>query len=804
MSELHRKVSIDLLKSISSFAVRTPRGQKDPGHMRWDPRSNTQTKSEAIIYELGRNTDNLGVHLFGNSLDVDIDTDNPLLMEALDLMLPFTPHIWGRKSRPRTHRFYEVVLSPSSPAFHPRDFPFLQVLEADENLKVEIRGGEMKAGQYSLLPGSLHPSGEEYEWTDIHGANVTPVATDLMRVVNGVRFACVAAKIAEYWNEGSRNSLCMAFSGFLFRACQHIEDMGSSSGLYFGKPEALEILRTVMTIANDDEADEQMRIRTFEKTWDKAEAGDPVSGASTIEKITGDKEIIALLYTLMADTPALVELDDFMARYAVRNNTSNVIDLEKAGDRNAVSIMTVNDFRNSYMHKTVQGASGKSSMVNILLASSRAVRVEGFTFDPRTTEKLVEEHGGLWVNQWQGHDIPPHEDEATKADVQPFLTYVWEVLAQQDTARYHWVLAWIADLFQRPHRKSGTALALIGKPGSGKSMLGAKFLRPIIGRNHSMATNTLESLVGNFNADSGCMLLVQCDEATNSRRKADAMRLKSMITDEMRRIEPKGINAYQQPDYARYVFTSNEYDDALAILDGNDDRRFTVLETLNVYATQDPRATMLEKQNFWGPIYGWAEVEHNKPHVENLSKLHRYLLDYDYEEADVRLPLETQMKRNLSQHSQRGLDDFLMQIINSESPFDGMNTRDGAPAAFKKDNLGHFVKVTDDWPTHISYTRLEEAYEAYRRKRGVVGSTPAYNAQQLKDELKRRGILRITKNEVHRIRYKEETNDGITNHRVRVSDFPSRKDMEQYLDTKFGFRVDEATHDYDLTQKDEF
>lgn len=789
--DLHREVSLSLLKSGVGYAVRTPRGQKDPGHLGmqggWDPSANSPEKSRLNIEALERNNDNLGVHLFGAFVDVDVDTDSPFMVPALDFFLPPTAHIWGRKSRPRTHRLYGVSLPGVDPAstFDPSAYPFLRTLSKHEGLSVEIRGGEARSGQYSLLPGSLHPSGEAYEWVDPAAAKATPATVDLLRVVNGVRFACAVAAIAPYWTEGNRNSLCMALSGFMHRAAAHCQDLNTAYGLEFGKKQAEDLLRGLMHVAGDDETDYNMRLKTFTTTWEKADAGHPVQGATSIQKLTGNDEIVSVLYALLTDSPDLVELDEFMARYAVRNNTSNIIDLAKVGAQNVQFVMTVTDFHNSHMHRTItNGSTGeRRKMTGILMSSSRAIRVDGLAFVPGAGE-MVDKDGGLFVNQWRGFDVAPAVS-ATDEDAKLFVDYVHKIVANGSEEAAKWVLDWCAQMFQEPGRKPGTALVLVGKPGSGKTFLFEKVLRKIIGRNHSLSTNNVETLLGNFNIDSSAKILVCCNEALNSRRRADANKLKSMITDETRRVEPKNINAFEVEDHTRYGFTSNEETDAVAILDGDSDRRYTVLKVCEDYAYKSNVPDKV-KAEYWDALHQWTEDR------ENLAKLHRWFLDRTVDFRSVRVPHVTDAKRIIAQHSQRGFDDWLMHIVNYEHPLENMRESDQKSAESYVSVKGILKPTLSEWPDFISYRRLEDSYEYYRKRKGVSASTPSYNAQQIKSEFYKRGILKTedTKRIKHQYETWERGEQKIEEKYIRVTTMPKREYIAAYLEEHLGFKAD--------------
>jgi hypothetical protein len=795
MHDLQRQVSIELLKSSRAFAVMTPRGQKDPGHFRWDPKSNSKERSDATIHSLERNQENLGVHLFGATVDVDVDTDNPFMMAALDYFLPPTSHIWGRPSRLRTHRLYE--LAGAKAAFDPAMFPFLEKIKNNPKIAVEVRGGELRNAQYSLLPGSVHPSGEMYEWDDLRAARSTPTAADMDRIVNGVRFACVAALIAPYWTEGVRNTLCMALSGFLHRAAQHVEEMGSASYLIFDKQRAKDLLLGVLEIADDDPADLQMRLRTFETTWDKAEAGEAVSGATSISKLTGDEEIVPLLYILLADSPDMVELDEFMERYAVRNGSSTIIDIERAGSKRSKYVMTVADLINSTMHKAITSAKGgKTPMSAILLRSTRAIRVDGLIFKP-DGDKLVHNKHGHFVNQWQGWDIAPHPDPVSDTEVAPFLEYMKHVVANDNEQLAAWVLAWVADVFQNPGSKAGTALVLVGLPGAGKTMLGEKVIRPIIGTTHSAQTNSIDSITGNFNSDSANLLFMQCDEALNSRRRQDANKMKSMITDGTRRVEFKNVDAFEIEDFARYLMTSNDVEDAVAILDGENDRRYTVAHVNETYATGNKATPVRVRQAFWKRIYEFLEYAPKEPHVENLAKIHRWLKDYQYDRTLIRAPFVTQARRTMQQHSQRGFDDWLMEIVSMPHPF--LNLREDSQRIDESYVLdvstGRYVRDFEKWPDMINYQRLQESYDNYRKRKGMAATTQTYNTTQMKSAFISRKIL-DAEPPMARVRIdKERWQGGVTvvdKVQCYIYGFPTREKIAGYLWETYGFRVTEG------------
>ena len=453
----HRAVSIALLESLPCYAMRVPPKQKDPGIYAWDPATRDEETSRQEIHRLKTGDDNIGVHLFGHVVDVDIDTDDSLTVAALDYFLPHTAHVWGRASRPRTHRLYQLSTDMTE-GFNPSDYRFLMKIKEVEELKVEVRGGEVRSGRYTLMPGSIHPSGEAYEWENLFKAKSTPSLVDLRVLMRKLRFACVASLIARYWTEGQRNDMCQALSGFLWKASQHSVATGSSDEVPFEYEDAVHIMEGVMEIADDDAADERMRKKTLEKTWQKADEGHPVTGAKRLQELTGRDDLVSYLYLLLVNSAEMQRLDEFLGRFAKVMNTSDIIELELAGLKDVQWMMSAADFKHSYgNHKIQFGDGGSGSLPHLLLSSPQALEVHGLGFNPEKSDLYYREVGRKefrMVNTWRGCDVEP-ADAVTEEEVKVFTNYIRDIVANGDEAAYEWTMAWIADIFNTQPPRQG-------------------------------------------------------------------------------------------------------------------------------------------------------------------------------------------------------------------------------------------------------------------------------------------------------------------------------------------------------------
>lgn len=767
--DLHRKVSLDFIQQTGNYAVMAPRGEKNPGKG-WDPKTNSKARSDQAIHDLRSNDLNLGIHLYGKLVDVDVDSDAPFLTEALDNFLPSCSHIWGRQSRPRTHRVYQ--LNDEEP-YDPSDHVILRRLEKIEEAAIELRGGQQTRGEYSLLPGSIHPSGEKYEWSDLNRAQNSPSVTDLNKIIKGIRFAGAVAVIAPFWVEGSRNSLVMALSGFLYKAHEIAEGLGVGA-FSMDKDEADRFLRVLLSLADGDAADRGSRLSTFQMTWKKAENGTPVVGASTLAEITGDSTIVGKLYTLLTDSPDIAAIEEFTSRFAIWQGPGTVIDMEQAKKGAAKPIMTRQAFVNSFSHKAITAGGKRRLLADILFHLETTTRVAGLTFHPGSA-LLVDTREGKKVNQWSGFEMTPWKEPVDDDAVEPFTSYVMGVLANDDPGLYEWIIGWVANIFQDPNNKPKTALVLVGKPGAGKSWLGHEILQPMIGETHSASTKSVENITRGFNVLFDNKLFVQCDEAMNNRQKATAAKLKSIITDPYMEIEPKGVDPYLKPNLIRFLFTSNDIDDAVNLEDGNDDRRYTVAEVSDRYVDKN--------EEYWIPFSKWLD--------DNRPKVMRWLMDRPTNMALISWPMQTRAKTLMQQRSWPVFDAWLATWIARGHPLSETSHEAWYDAVQPKASKTSRIISRDEWPELINMSALVRDFASFARYYGK--GEHQINEVQMGAQLVKRGLKRL---DAPRTRTRIEEYDQKRNVKiarvVALYPAPPRDKVIDYLSRHFGFEADQA------------
>lgn len=717
MLSLQRATSVNLLRASKALVVQCAPGEKKPTKS-WDPRENNPSKSTELLREIEYSNDNLGIHLAGRWMDVDVDTDNPILFAALDAFLPNTPHIYGRAGKPRSHRLY---LSHKED-FNPSEYPFLQALKRIPEAQVELRGGSLTRGMYSLLPGSVHPSGEPYEWEHIGHARSTPVSVSIDAVIRGLRKATAVAVLALHWVEGSRQEMVMALAGFLQRI-NHLSESEDDASFRMDFEEASNFCKVFLDIVGDDKNDRRDRITAFKMTWTKGEEGKHVTGATRMAEITGDDTLVRKLYSLLTSNPGLIRLEAFLQRYAIWYGTGDLIDLD-AAELGTKAIMSKMAAVNSMGHEYYNMGEKSVSMIEYLYRSPSTTRVHGFAFAPGKPK--VFQRGPLFmVNQWGGFETEPARTKdgrwPNESDVKPFVDYVRNVIADNRKEVFEWVMGWVADIVADPGDKKGTALVLVGLPGAGKSYLG-DIIRSIVGTRHTAQTNDIENVTAKHNTQFANKLFIQCDEATNSRQKAMTARLKSLITDPYQKVEPKNVDSYEVEALARFMATSNDKKDAIHLPDGLNDRRFTVVQ-VNESKRQDVK--------YWTELRKWCS--------DNKGLVMAYLMNYEYNRSMLRRCLTTPEKYGMVASSWSHLERWAVNSANVQHPL-SEKAHISPYQSIDVDDVTAPVNavIRDKWPVWVS---VEAVAESVMMAGSDIGSRVRYRPHDIIRDLEEWGVI---------------------------------------------------------------
>ena len=195
----------------------------------------------------------------------------------------------------------------------------------------------------------------------------------------------------------------------------------------------------------------------------------------------------------------------------------------------------------------------------------RVVRVAEVGFDPAGKDAKVK------CNLWGGWPTVPRAGRCER------LLELLEYLCsddEQSATLYQWVLRWLAYPIQHPGAKMATALVLHGPQGTGKNLF-FETIMTIYGEYGRIVDQA--AVEDKFNDWASRKLFLIADEVVARMELYHTKnKLKSLITGEWVRINPKNIGAYDERNHVNLVFLSNE--NQPLVLE-KDDRRYTVIWT---------------------------------------------------------------------------------------------------------------------------------------------------------------------------------------------------------------------------------
>ncbi|CAH6802496.1 primase-helicase family protein [Vibrio cyclitrophicus] len=197
-------------------------------------------------------------------------------------------------------------------------------------------------------------------------------------------------------------------------------------------------------------------------------------------------------------------------------------------------------------------------------AGSRST-FQGVVFDPSNRTE------SRFLNMWSGFEI-----EAVDGDnkLDRIMWHLLHVVCNGNQDHFHYLLAWMAQIIQRPEKKTGVCVVLKSEGrGTGKSTVSV-LMEKLLGQ-YAMRIQDSKHLLGSFNSHLANKLFVTIEEAFWSGSNKDAGKFRTLITDSTITIEAKGKDAIEVDSYHRYLMcTNNDW----AVPAHQQERRFFVLE----------------------------------------------------------------------------------------------------------------------------------------------------------------------------------------------------------------------------------
>jgi hypothetical protein len=220
---------------------------------------------------------------------VDLDCDDERLAPYLDVLAPdwlrASPR-WTRGGRP--HLLTAPVPLPG----------YRKYIYAGSTV-LELRGD----GHQSVLPPSLHPSGERYRW--LSGPHQPP-SVPLEELSTYVENVLLAFALGQGWHVGTRQDLSLAAAGWLARRG-------------WSPARAAQVIDAAARVAGDDEA--AKRVRAVEDSFRTVAAGEPATGWPTLTRLLPD-EAVRLLLDVFPRGEQQEEHEERSGLYVVRDGVT--------------------------------------------------------------------------------------------------------------------------------------------------------------------------------------------------------------------------------------------------------------------------------------------------------------------------------------------------------------------------------------------------------------------------------------------------------------------------------------------------
>jgi hypothetical protein len=444
----------------------------------------------------------------------DTDCDCPEAVACAAALMPETSLVHGRASRRRSHLWFVVPGAETT-----------KFTDLDANaVLLEIRS----TGSQTVIPPSVHPSGEAVEW-DSDGV---PMAMDLADYLRAVRMTAIATLFARHWPAGDRHTAAGHIAGFLAR-------------LGFSAHETAKIVGTAARIGGDEEHEDRERVAR--DTARKHEGGGKTTGTpKLVEALPQGKALVAKVYHWMGRKG-----DEFLdalnkRHFVAQLGTKPVVGTDDDDDA-GVEFQTFDDFKHVYYAQRV----GKVRLGEWWLSNPSQRRFRKVVFKPPPLVAHPDDY-----NIWKGFAVKPDVRPEPHLRCARFLDHVGRVLCSENAEHMAFLLDVFAVTVQHPGQPSGVAVVWRGDQGTGKGTV-MELFGSLFGKHYAHLSSG-DSLTGAFNGHLSGKVVVFADEAVWGGGKKDAGELKRLVTEKTIHVNRKHINQVEEPNCVHLFLATNE------------------------------------------------------------------------------------------------------------------------------------------------------------------------------------------------------------------------------------------------------
>lgn len=186
--------------------------------------------------------------------------------------------------------------------------------------------------------------------------------------------------------------------------------------------------------------------------------------------------------------------------------------------------------------------------------------------------EIAERLEGLGLEFTSEREIAPKADLTER--VWGLFTRLMGQLGEPESDTYAYILDYFAHILQRPTENPGIALIFTGGKGVGKDTLCNFIMKYVVGPAFTFSYNSTHQFFEKHDVAHMGKLIVKIEEADPAvlKQPSNAAALRARVTAENSMANPKGLTAYQQPNYTRTLMTSNAVDPTGLNVDGRERR----------------------------------------------------------------------------------------------------------------------------------------------------------------------------------------------------------------------------------------
>ncbi|GMF39093.1 unnamed protein product [Phytophthora lilii] len=234
--------------------------------------------------------------------------------------------------------------------------------------------------------------------------------------------------------------------------------------------------------------------------------------------------------------------------------------------------------------------------------------------------------------------------------IQPFLTFVKEIIANNDDELYEWLIKWIAHIYKYPNSRTRCALILLSiEEGTGKGTF-CDILTYLFGiHNIDQSGGSVKSFVSERSSHLVGKKFAMVQEMREN--KGDYMgcmeALKTFITDDYIAVRPLYANKMTVRNLVELIMTTNNENILKTSVEGI---RFTVA-----------KVSSARKQN--NSYFRIKEHCRTQSFIDNFAT---YLMNVDVREGSIKA-LATEALADMAEASQDSIKAYWSDIANSRS-----------------------------------------------------------------------------------------------------------------------------------------